>query len=80
MPVTLSPGTADALIALVRDEVLILTSPPVIEVMSQTAPPTSVDQLTIRVRGYQYLALVPRQVTGIGKAVGAGLVAPSWTA
>lgn len=79
MPVNVG-GTQDALIALVTDDVVVMASEPVIEVNTSTAPPAGVDQLSVRFTALVYVSLLPRQLTSVGRATGAGLAAPSWTA
>jgi hypothetical protein len=74
VPVTLS-STQDALIAIVRDQVILYTAPPAIRVM----PDVGSNTLTVRLSAFGYCAMVARQPAAIGKATGAGLAAPSWT-
>jgi hypothetical protein len=74
MPVNIG-STQDALIALVTDDVVVMASEPAIAVMFPEAGTG-----TVRIQALVYLALAPRQLTSIGKATGAGLAAPSWTA
>jgi hypothetical protein len=73
IPITVSTNQ-DVVLALVSDQVVVLTSQPSIRVMPDIGSGT----LTIRVIASSYLALVVRQPTGVGKATGAGLAAPSW--
>jgi hypothetical protein len=74
MPITLS-STQDALVAIVRDQVILYTAPPVIRVM----PDVGSNTLTVRLSAFGYCAMVASQPAAVGKATRAGLAAPSWT-
>lgn len=74
MPTTLT-STQDALIAIVRDQVILYTQPPTIRVLPEIGSNT----LTIRLSAFGYCAMVARQPAAIGRATGSGLAAPSWT-
>ncbi len=74
MPTTIST-TQDALVALVRDQVILLQDAPTIRVMADIGS----GNLTVRVSAFGYCAMLVRQPAAVGKATGAGLAAPSWT-
>jgi Phage capsid family len=75
MPVTLG-GTQDAIVTLVREQVVLYTSPPPqVRVMADVLSGT----LTVRISAFGYCSMIVRQPASVGKATGVGLDAPVFT-
>lgn len=74
IPTTLG-GDQDAIIMLRRSETILLRSPVTLRAM----PEVLSGNLAVRIQAVQYAALLIRQPGSIGKLVGSGLSAPTWS-